>query len=89
MHSNLTSILNIKDVDEEAWMSLKAATIHLLEYGRAIMDDLRRADSLSCEILKHSCSLRLGSLGLVEHTIHVRDLLLVFDFGLLTKEGRD
>lgn len=68
-------------------MSLKAATIHLLEYGRAIMDDLRRADSLSC--LKHSCSLRLGSLGLVEHTIHVRDLLLVFDFGLLTEEGRD
>jgi hypothetical protein len=86
-HSNLTSPLNMK-VDDENLVSLKAATMHLLECERTIINELRRADSLSCEILKHSRSLWLGSLGLVEHTIHLCDLLLVFGLGLWTEEGK-
>ena len=77
----------MKDGDEDL-VSLKAATMHLLECERTIIDESRRADSQSSEILKHSRSLWLGSLGLVEHTIHFCDLLLVFGLGLWTEEGK-
>lgn len=43
---------------------------------------LRLHGEVSAGMLQRSCSLWLGSLGLIEDAVHLCNLLLVFDFGL-------
>ena len=52
------------------------------------MGVLRLHGEVSAGMLQRSCSLWLGSLGLIEDAVHLCNLLLVFDFGLKIETAR-